>query len=39
MTSAERGERERGMAANRESGITDEMVDQLLTGRDPGDCI
>ena len=23
------------MAANRESGITDEMVDQLLTGRDP----
>jgi putative transposase len=35
MTPPERGERERGMAANRESGITDEMVDQLLAGRDP----
>ena len=35
MTPPERGERERGMAANRESGITDEMVDQVLAGRDP----
>jgi putative transposase len=25
----------KGMAGNRESGITDEMVDQLLAGRDP----
>jgi putative transposase len=24
-----------GMAANTENGITDEMVDQLLAGRDP----
>jgi len=35
MTPPERGERERGMAANRESVITDEMVDQLLAGCDP----
>ena len=27
--------REEGMAANREEGIADEVVDQLLEGRDP----